>query len=222
MRDWELRVDDVADPVAGPGQVLTKVLACGICGSDLHMLKHGAELRRLAVELEAESPPDPMRPIPFEPDCRHRDGARVLLRGRRARTGREQPDAGAGGGQHAGRVRRRRHPRRRILEPLPGRVRRAVGAQRVAGDPRPRRCPTVAGGDDRAPRGRRPRREQEPDHRARRGDRARARPGRAGMCRRAQDAWHRPRRSAPTSRRGGGASPSTSDATSSSTPATSG
>jgi threonine dehydrogenase-like Zn-dependent dehydrogenase len=69
MRDWELRVDDIADPVAGSGQVLTKVLACGICGSDLHMLKHGAELRRLALELEAESPPDPMRPIPFEPDA---------------------------------------------------------------------------------------------------------------------------------------------------------
>ena len=67
MRDWELRVDDIADPVPGPGQVLTKVLACGICGSDLHMLKHGAELRRLSQELEAELPPDPMRPIPFEP-----------------------------------------------------------------------------------------------------------------------------------------------------------
>ncbi|MGH9133103.1 MAG: zinc-binding dehydrogenase, partial [Ilumatobacteraceae bacterium] len=66
MRDWELRVDDVADPVPGPGQVLTKMLACGICGSDLHMLKHGAELRRLAGELEADQPPDPMRPIPFE------------------------------------------------------------------------------------------------------------------------------------------------------------
>jgi threonine dehydrogenase-like Zn-dependent dehydrogenase len=69
MRDWELRVDDIADPTPGPGQVLTRVLACGICGSDLHMLEHGAELRRLAQELEAESPPDPMRPIPFEPDA---------------------------------------------------------------------------------------------------------------------------------------------------------
>ena len=69
MREWELRVDDVADPVPGPGQVPTRVLACGICGSDLHMLKHGAELRRLTQELEAESPPDPMRPIPFEPSA---------------------------------------------------------------------------------------------------------------------------------------------------------
>ena len=49
MREWELRVDDVAEPVPGPGQVLTKVLACGICGSDLHMLRHGAELRRLTI-----------------------------------------------------------------------------------------------------------------------------------------------------------------------------
>jgi threonine dehydrogenase-like Zn-dependent dehydrogenase len=69
MREWALRVDDVADPIPGPGQVLTRVLACGICGSDLHMLKHGAELRRLTKELEAESPPDPMRPIPFEPSA---------------------------------------------------------------------------------------------------------------------------------------------------------
>lgn len=71
MRNWELRVDDVAEPTAGPGQVLAKVLACGICGSDLHMLVHGAEARALAAELEAERPPDPMRPITFVPelDC---------------------------------------------------------------------------------------------------------------------------------------------------------
>ena len=36
MRDWQLRVDEVPDPVPGAGQVLTKVLACGICGSDVH------------------------------------------------------------------------------------------------------------------------------------------------------------------------------------------
>jgi threonine dehydrogenase-like Zn-dependent dehydrogenase len=71
MRNWELRVDDVADPVAGPGQVLTEVLACGICGSDLHMLVHGAEAQALGRELEAERPADPLRPIMFEPqhDC---------------------------------------------------------------------------------------------------------------------------------------------------------
>jgi threonine dehydrogenase-like Zn-dependent dehydrogenase len=67
MRDWELRVDELPDPTPGPGQVLTKVLACGICGSDLHLLVHGEESRRLAEELEAGRPPDPMAPKMFDP-----------------------------------------------------------------------------------------------------------------------------------------------------------
>jgi threonine dehydrogenase-like Zn-dependent dehydrogenase len=70
MTDWQLRVDDVPDPVPGPGQVLTKVLSCGICGSDLHMLQHGEELRRVTSELESEfgdTPEDPMRPKVFDP-----------------------------------------------------------------------------------------------------------------------------------------------------------
>ncbi len=33
-----VHVEDVADPVPGPGQVLVAPLACGICGSDLHLL----------------------------------------------------------------------------------------------------------------------------------------------------------------------------------------
>lgn len=71
MTDWELRVDDLADPVAGPGQVLTRVLACGICGSDLHMLRHGRELRALMDRIDDGSPDDPARVISFEPtrDC---------------------------------------------------------------------------------------------------------------------------------------------------------
>ncbi len=39
MRRGELRVDEVPDPVPGPGEVLVKTLACGICGSDLHMVQ---------------------------------------------------------------------------------------------------------------------------------------------------------------------------------------
>lgn len=71
MREWELRVDDVDDPVAGPGQVLAKVLACGICGSDLHMLQYGARMRAITDELAAGEPPDPLRPQTFDPthDC---------------------------------------------------------------------------------------------------------------------------------------------------------
>lgn len=40
MRDRKLVADTVPDPQPGPGQVLVKTLACGICGSDLHALKH--------------------------------------------------------------------------------------------------------------------------------------------------------------------------------------
>jgi threonine dehydrogenase-like Zn-dependent dehydrogenase len=68
MREWQLRVDDVPEPQAGPGQVLTRVLACGICGSDLHMLKYGADARRLQHELQGDVAPDPMAPTSFEPE----------------------------------------------------------------------------------------------------------------------------------------------------------
>ncbi|MFZ4810231.1 MAG: zinc-binding dehydrogenase [Ilumatobacteraceae bacterium] len=68
MRDWTLRVDDLPDPTPGPGQVLTKVLACGICGSDLHMLVHGAESRRLQSELADGRAPEPIAPVMFEPE----------------------------------------------------------------------------------------------------------------------------------------------------------
>jgi threonine dehydrogenase-like Zn-dependent dehydrogenase len=38
MQDAALKVEDLADPEPGPGEALVKTLACGICGSDLHML----------------------------------------------------------------------------------------------------------------------------------------------------------------------------------------
>jgi threonine dehydrogenase-like Zn-dependent dehydrogenase len=44
MRDKKLVVDDVPVPDPGPGEVLVKTLACGICGSDLHALKHAEKL----------------------------------------------------------------------------------------------------------------------------------------------------------------------------------
>ena len=67
MRDWSLRVDDIPEPVAGGGQVLARVLACGICGSDLHLLVHGEESRRLSAELADGAAPNPGAPIMFEP-----------------------------------------------------------------------------------------------------------------------------------------------------------
>ena len=44
MRDHKLVVDEVPTPEPGPGEVLVKTLACGICGSDLHTLKHAEKL----------------------------------------------------------------------------------------------------------------------------------------------------------------------------------
>ena len=40
LRGKELAIEDVERPSPGPGQVLAKVLACGICGSDLHAAKY--------------------------------------------------------------------------------------------------------------------------------------------------------------------------------------
>ncbi len=44
MRNKRLVVDNIATPEPGPGEVLVKTLACGICGSDLHTLKHAEKL----------------------------------------------------------------------------------------------------------------------------------------------------------------------------------
>jgi threonine dehydrogenase-like Zn-dependent dehydrogenase len=41
MRDGRIVVDEVPEPAPGPGELLVRTLACGICGSDLHMLTHG-------------------------------------------------------------------------------------------------------------------------------------------------------------------------------------
>ena len=37
----DIRIEDVPEPVPGPGQVTVKINACGICGSDLHEYSHG-------------------------------------------------------------------------------------------------------------------------------------------------------------------------------------
>ena len=54
--------DDVPDPAPGFGQVLVQVKACGICGSDLHFAKHGADMLALGKEMGGmpamESGPD--------------------------------------------------------------------------------------------------------------------------------------------------------------------
>jgi threonine dehydrogenase-like Zn-dependent dehydrogenase len=44
MRSRKLVVDDLPVPAPGPGEVLVKTLACGICGSDLHALRFAERL----------------------------------------------------------------------------------------------------------------------------------------------------------------------------------
>ncbi len=51
MRNSKLVVDTVPDPVPQEGEILVKTLACGICGSDVHALKHAARM----VEVSRES-----------------------------------------------------------------------------------------------------------------------------------------------------------------------
>jgi threonine dehydrogenase-like Zn-dependent dehydrogenase len=50
MRSSRLVVDTVPDPEPGAGEILVRTLACGICGSDLHALKHADKLVEAAQE----------------------------------------------------------------------------------------------------------------------------------------------------------------------------
>jgi threonine dehydrogenase-like Zn-dependent dehydrogenase len=63
MREGKLVVDTVPEPEPGPGQVLVKTLACGICGSDLHVLRHVG--RFVEVQERSGSPftMDPRRDV---------------------------------------------------------------------------------------------------------------------------------------------------------------
>lgn len=50
MQSGRLWVEDVVDPLPQRGEVLVKSLACGICGSDLHALKHTDDFIRTSRE----------------------------------------------------------------------------------------------------------------------------------------------------------------------------
>ena len=40
LKDRKLRIEEVPAPRPGPGEVLARVLACGVCGSDLHAARY--------------------------------------------------------------------------------------------------------------------------------------------------------------------------------------
>jgi threonine dehydrogenase-like Zn-dependent dehydrogenase len=51
MREKRLLIDEVADPRPELGQALVRILACGICGSDLHFLRHAETMAAMTDEL---------------------------------------------------------------------------------------------------------------------------------------------------------------------------
>ena len=107
MLGRSLVVDDaVPDPVPGQGELLAKTLACGICGSDLHTLRHGEQMVQLSVESGAPFVMDLDRPIVMG----HEFCAEVVSLGPNAGTGVAEGDRivsipaviGAGGMQSVG------------------------------------------------------------------------------------------------------------------------
>ena len=53
LNDGKILVrDDVPEPVPATGQVLVEVKACGICGSDLHFVKHGHKMMELGKQMQ--------------------------------------------------------------------------------------------------------------------------------------------------------------------------
>src|SRR5207253_4760544 len=64
FRNGEIVVDSMAEPKPGPGQVLVKTLACGICGSDLHARQHAHRMVEMARKV-GRKPMDLSRDVVF-------------------------------------------------------------------------------------------------------------------------------------------------------------
>jgi threonine dehydrogenase-like Zn-dependent dehydrogenase len=84
LRSGRLYVnDDVPEPQPGFGEVLVQVKACGICGSDLHFAKHGAEMLAKSKEMGGLPPVAVAEDIDLERDVYmgHEFAAEVLEAG---------------------------------------------------------------------------------------------------------------------------------------------
>ena len=133
MREAQLVVDTVPDPEPGPGEMLVRTLACGICGSDLHALapraQDGGSRARGGAPLRWTS-------------ARRRHGTRVLRRGARLRAGYARA---CQAGRRVCRCRSSsagRHPGHRLLERRARRLRRAHGPPAALALPVPNGLPT--------------------------------------------------------------------------------
>jgi threonine dehydrogenase-like Zn-dependent dehydrogenase len=65
FRNGEIVVDTMPEPKPGPGQVLVKTLACGICGSDLHARKHAHRMVEMTRHFPGRKPMDLSRDVVF-------------------------------------------------------------------------------------------------------------------------------------------------------------
>ncbi|MEU5979724.1 zinc-binding dehydrogenase [Streptomyces sp. NPDC047315] len=63
LTDGRLELTDLPDPVPAEGEVLVDVLACGICGTDLHCVRHGEELNEAMRNARGVGAFDLTRPI---------------------------------------------------------------------------------------------------------------------------------------------------------------
>ncbi|MEJ8821586.1 zinc-binding dehydrogenase [Variovorax humicola] len=64
-QDAELSIAELPEPQPGPGQVLLKVLRCGICGSDLHVRHHCNHMGQLAGRMGYANFPRADQPMVF-------------------------------------------------------------------------------------------------------------------------------------------------------------
>lgn len=73
--------DDVPEPTPGPGQVLVEVMACGICGSDLHFAAHSDQV--LAASQAMSGSPSSGAAVDLDADIfmGHEFSAKVLEAG---------------------------------------------------------------------------------------------------------------------------------------------
>lgn len=63
LRDGRFGIERLPDPSPGPGQLLVRPLACGVCGSDLHLRDHAPHLCDLLHRAGFRGFMDPAKPV---------------------------------------------------------------------------------------------------------------------------------------------------------------